>query len=46
MKQKGTESALLQWMGDSDVSCTPDIPKVRVRNKSTRSVLIFPFIYT
>lgn len=46
MKQKGTESALLQWMGDSDVSCTPDIPKVRVRKRPTRSVLIYPFTYT
>ncbi|XP_038593648.1 ewing's tumor-associated antigen 1 isoform X1 [Micropterus salmoides] len=36
VKQKVTESPLLQWIGDSAVPCTPDMPKPRVRKKSSR----------
>lgn len=36
VKRKGTDSPLLQWLGDIPVPCTPDIPKSRVRKKSSR----------
>ncbi|XP_029305045.1 ewing's tumor-associated antigen 1 homolog [Cottoperca gobio] len=36
VKRKGTDSPLLQWIGDSAVPCTPDIRKPRVRKKSSR----------
>ncbi|XP_054456404.1 ewing's tumor-associated antigen 1 homolog [Anoplopoma fimbria] len=36
VKRKGTDSPLLQWIGDSAVPCTPDVPKPRVRKKSSR----------
>ncbi|XP_076598405.1 uncharacterized protein etaa1b [Chaetodon auriga] len=36
VKRKESESPLLQWIGDSAVSCTPDIPKSRVRKRSSR----------
>ncbi|XP_026165259.1 ewing's tumor-associated antigen 1 [Mastacembelus armatus] len=36
VKPPGTESPLLQWIGDSAVLCTPEFSKPRVRKKSSR----------
>ncbi|XP_034538045.1 ewing's tumor-associated antigen 1 homolog [Notolabrus celidotus] len=36
VKRKGTDSPLLQWIGDSAVPCTPDVPKPRMRKRSSR----------
>ncbi|KAK7930896.1 hypothetical protein WMY93_007291 [Mugilogobius chulae] len=33
---KPQKSTLLQWIGDSAVPCTPDIPKQRTRKRSSR----------
>ncbi|KAF0027696.1 hypothetical protein F2P81_020437 [Scophthalmus maximus] len=36
VKPKGTDSPLLQWIGDSAVPCTPGFPAQRVRKRSSR----------
>ncbi|XP_059179851.1 ewing's tumor-associated antigen 1 isoform X2 [Centropristis striata] len=36
VKLKRTESPLLQWIGDSAVPCTPDVPKPRFKKRSSR----------
>ncbi|XP_041644839.1 ewing's tumor-associated antigen 1-like [Cheilinus undulatus] len=36
VKQKRIESPLLQWIGDSAIPCTPDVPKPRMRKRSSR----------
>lgn len=41
VKRKGTDSPLLQWIGDTAVPCTPDLPKPRARKKSSRCVINF-----
>ncbi|XP_020494708.1 uncharacterized protein [Labrus bergylta] len=36
VKRKGSDSPLLQWIGDSAVPCTPDVPRPRMRKRSSR----------
>uniref|UniRef100_A0A3B5LIG3 ETAA1 activator of ATR kinase n=1 Tax=Xiphophorus couchianus TaxID=32473 RepID=A0A3B5LIG3_9TELE len=36
IKPKVTESLLLHWMDDGAIPCTPDVPKQRVRKRSSR----------
>uniref|UniRef100_A0A3B4ZSN4 Ewing's tumor-associated antigen 1 homolog n=1 Tax=Stegastes partitus TaxID=144197 RepID=A0A3B4ZSN4_9TELE len=36
VRPRGTDSPLLQWIGDSAIPCTPEIRKPRARKKSSR----------
>ncbi|XP_070697513.1 ewing's tumor-associated antigen 1 [Pempheris klunzingeri] len=36
VKRNGTDSPLLQWIGDTAIPCTQHVPKPRLRKKSSR----------
>uniref|UniRef100_A0A1A7XX78 Ewing tumor-associated antigen 1 n=1 Tax=Iconisemion striatum TaxID=60296 RepID=A0A1A7XX78_9TELE len=36
IKQKRTESSFFHWIDDGTITCTPEIPKSRVRKRSSR----------